>query len=501
MCQAKFCEPCKAESHTRPAWQQHEFGPLGSVARRRGTRGESVCGYHARPLDFYCSRCSQLACEDCTKSEIHKGHSFPAIIEALREIPATPDTVDTLRGVAAELRRLQALLDEAEESVARDGRESVHECQEAFAAYVRAVQRSAEERAERVRAQKAALAALQRRVTRHMSVGMVAADPVQRVVVHCGAVAALAAAQDLQVVLPPLLRLQERDLLAALPRMPGGQGSVEHFNGLATLAGCAAPTPSPKLGPATPIPTLQVPPSPAAVSTASPRRRSSVSDVPPSPLAAGMPPRSASLSDNVVTSSRPTPAPVTPRRASAEPGGAKAAGSPAPPVPASPSASPSASLPLEFQTDTPDLTFSKRNRRCAASTKLTDWRLASAAQGFDSGRHQWSVKISGEGHPSCMIGLAPAGAVKVGTVFKRSGLFLYAANGSLFSGPPTSHTDRAYTTPIPAGSTVTVYLDFDAHTVAFSVNGQARGIAFTALPPGPLHPAVSLYGNVTVELA
>lgn len=35
----------------------------------------------------------------------------------------------TLRGVAAELRRLQALLDEAEESVARDGRESVHECQ------------------------------------------------------------------------------------------------------------------------------------------------------------------------------------------------------------------------------------------------------------------------------------------------------------------------------------------------------------------------------------
>lgn len=48
---------------------------------------------------------------------------------------------------------------------------------EAFAAYVRAVQRSAEERAERVRAQKAALAALQRRVTRHMSVGMVAADP------------------------------------------------------------------------------------------------------------------------------------------------------------------------------------------------------------------------------------------------------------------------------------------------------------------------------------
>lgn len=49
---------------------------------------------------------------------------------------------------------------------------------------------------------------------------------------------------------------------------------------------------------------------------------------------------------------------VTPRRASAEPGGAKAAGSPAPPVPASPSASPSASLPLEFQTDTPDLTFS-----------------------------------------------------------------------------------------------------------------------------------------------
>lgn len=28
VCQAKFCEPCKAESHTRPAWQQHEFGPL-----------------------------------------------------------------------------------------------------------------------------------------------------------------------------------------------------------------------------------------------------------------------------------------------------------------------------------------------------------------------------------------------------------------------------------------------------------------------------------------
>eukprot|EP00668_Euglena_longa_P034880 GGOE01044777.1.p1 GENE.GGOE01044777.1~~GGOE01044777.1.p1 ORF type:complete len:610 (+),score=85.30 GGOE01044777.1:218-1831(+) len=493
MCKSRFCEPCKEESHSRPAWKQHEFGPLGSLAKRRGGY-ETNCGCHDRPLSYYCSSCSQLVCDVCTKADIHRGHLFPTVSEASKQIPSMPETVDTLREVATELRRLQKLLDESEESVTRDGLESVHECQEAFAAYLRAVEQCIQQRVERIRAQKSALAVLQRRVTRHMSLGMVAAEPAQCVVVHCGTVAALGIAQDLQVALPPLLRLQERDLLAVLPRMPHGQGVTERFQDLANPAARSTPKASPKLEPSNPRATLRVPAAEPAA-TASPRR-ASVSDV-PTPPKAGLPPRSASLSDTFASGS-PASAKGPPRAPAASGGNAGGLQGNAPPA-AQPPSSPSR-LPLEFQVDTPDLTFSKRNRRCAASARLTDWRLACTTQGFSAGRQQWAVKVSGEGHPSCMIGLVPGGIVKVGTVFKRSGLFLYAANGSLFSGPPTSLADKAYTASIPPGSTVTVYLDFDAQTVAFSVNGQPRGVAFTALPPGPLHPAVSIYGNITVDL-
>jgi hypothetical protein len=62
--------------------------------------------------------------------------------------------------------------------------------------------------------------------------------------------------------------------------------------------------------------------------------------------------------------------------------------------------------------------------------------------------------------------------------------------------PPRSQEPQyRYWSPIPQGSIVTVLHDRLQHTIAFQVNGQSLGIAFTNIPDEePLYAAVEVYG-------
>ncbi len=81
------------------------------------------------------------------------------------------------------------------------------------------------------------------------------------------------------------------------------------------------------------------------------------------------------------------------------------------------------------------------------------------------------------------------------------GLYYYALDGNLHSGPPHNFNHKSYGSKVNTGGRITVVVDFEAQSIAFKVNGVDLGVAYKGLPTGPLHPAVILYvasqGNVS----
>jgi hypothetical protein len=82
---------------------------------------------------------------------------------------------------------------------------------------------------------------------------------------------------------------------------------------------------------------------------------------------------------------------------------------------------------------------------------------------------------------------------KGSTIYRSLGYFLGVGDGVFCPGlDDEDDEEREYTEPIPLESIVTVHLDMDAGTMAYSVNGRFLGIACSTLPYGPLHPAVAI---------
>ena len=66
----------------------------------------------------------------------------------------------------------------------------------------------------------------------------------------------------------------------------------------------------------------------------------------------------------------------------------------------------------------------------------------------------------------------------------NEGLYLYAHNGTLFSGPPHEYYDKKYADlQVKTGGRITVLVDFTAQTVDLNVNGHNFGRRLQR-PPG-----------------
>lgn len=183
---------------------------------------------------------------------------------------------------------------------------------------------------------------------------------------------------------------------------------------------------------------------------------------------------------------------------------------------------------MVFVSDTPDCSFSEDDRR-VVMPKFDPMftRRVFTREGFTSGKHNWSIKfgrvIEFDRQIQPYIGVVPSNQTsfygdthssanrrgqnspgfgetksasnepKGSTIYRSLGYFLGVGDGHFYPGVDIDDDEEIeYTEPISLDSTVTVHLDMDAKTIAYSVNGRFLGIAYDDLPEGPLHPAVAI---------
>eukprot|EP00667_Euglena_gracilis_P014885 EG_transcript_15441 len=152
----------------------------------------------------------------------------------------------------------------------------------------------------------------------------------------------------------------------------------------------------------------------------------------------------------------------------------------------------------EFNPEPPvtGLECSCNNRRCCSKVGADGWVSMVAKEGFTTGHQQFTVHlINAATHLS--VGVATANAPRTGNPYYH-GLFLNVFNGYIVS---LNNFQQGWTTgPLPAGSHVTMHVDFTAGTASYTVDGRDLGNAPCPLPPGPLYPAVLFYrGGQEVE--
>eukprot|EP00667_Euglena_gracilis_P010858 EG_transcript_11060 len=120
------------------------------------------------------------------------------------------------------------------------------------------------------------------------------------------------------------------------------------------------------------------------------------------------------------------------------------------------------------------LHYSHENRRCRKVGGGLGWVMAVAKEGFTLGQPRFTVHVV---NPSAnfLVGVAVANAPRTGEPYWH-GLFLQHCDGYIAS---QNKFHQPLTTPncLPAGSKVTMRLDFEKGTASYEVDGRALGRA------------------------
>lgn len=110
-CEVIYCDECKQATHSRQAFQNHEFLRIGVLEQNRFKTCEKHKG---RRKDIYCQNCQQSICLYCTKfEEVHKDHTLTSFPEANQKLHLS------IENLISQHQYLQRELDFYSESIAR----------------------------------------------------------------------------------------------------------------------------------------------------------------------------------------------------------------------------------------------------------------------------------------------------------------------------------------------------------------------------------------------
>jgi len=104
-----------------------------------------------------------------------------------------------------------------------------------------------------------------------------------------------------------------------------------------------------------------------------------------------------------------------------------------------------------------------------------------STRGYSSGIHKFTVRCITR--PStCMIGVAPSNVSRTSYNFNTNGFFMNLADGTLYSGPPYSYSNRqCMGKGVQAGSMIILILDCNKHTLTYNFEGKDY-LAYENLP-------------------
>jgi len=130
----------------------------------------------------------------------------------------------------------------------------------------------------------------------------------------------------------------------------------------------------------------------------------------------------------------------------------------------------------------PNNILSNNNKTATKTNGQCPWTAVLGRKRLSKGTHQWNIKITAGDH---MIGVAPNYIDQNGSHYHtKCGWYLYVKDSTLYSGPPNSFWNQAYsaTGQLALGSIVSVKLDMDNKVISFIINGTDYGVAFNNIP-------------------
>jgi hypothetical protein len=102
--------------------------------------------------------------------------------------------------------------------------------------------------------------------------------------------------------------------------------------------------------------------------------------------------------------------------------------------------------------------------------------------GYSRGIKEWRLRMHSR-TSTCMVGVAPATVSRTSHNYSTAGFFCNLDDGTLYSGPPFSYSNRAFITGgVRTGQTLIVTLNCTDHTLSYTVDGVSHGVAYTGLP-------------------
>jgi len=125
-----------------------------------------------------------------------------------------------------------------------------------------------------------------------------------------------------------------------------------------------------------------------------------------------------------------------------------------------------------------------------------------SSTGISKGIKVWKLRMI-QRTSTCMVGVAPENVNKSSSNYSTNGFYCNLDDGSLYSGPPTSYSNRAYISGgVRTGQLLTLTLNCDARTLSYNVDGRDYGVAYENLPQVKLFCAFdnNTTGGSTIEL-
>jgi len=104
-------------------------------------------------------------------------------------------------------------------------------------------------------------------------------------------------------------------------------------------------------------------------------------------------------------------------------------------------------------------------------------------RGFDTGIHKWTLNII-QRTSTCMIGVANTTVSRSGSInnYNTNGFYMNLSDGTLYSGPPFSYSNRACISGgVQSGTILILILNCSKHTLTYNYGGRDY-LAYEKLP-------------------
>ena len=143
----------------------------------------------------------------------------------------------------------------------------------------------------------------------------------------------------------------------------------------------------------------------------------------------------------------------------------------------------------------PSIEYADKDNKHCVIKKVMKWGSAYLSNVVSSGKHHWKFKIEGKGAPEIGIAADEDAQIVLDNMWFTQGGKGYSyitSHANLTDDNGDQDYGTAYGRECKAGDVIDMFVDFEANTIRYHVNGKDYGIAFKNIKPGKYRAATAM---------